>query len=113
MTSKESILFVLSVDTEEEWDWSGPFPQDHLSVENTRRISKFQSFCDRLGIKPTYFVNYAIANDPESVQRLKIPLNKGNCEIGGHLHPWCTPPVEEDVTDVNNSHTISPFKVNN
>lgn len=107
MRGKQSILFVLSVDTEEEWDWSGPFPQDHFSVENTSRIPKFQSFCDRLGIKPTYFVNYAIANDPESVKRLKAPLDKGNCEIGAHLHPWCTPPVEEDVTDVNNSHTIN------
>ena len=106
-TKRKSVFFVLSVDTEEEWDWSGPFPQHAFSVENTANIPKFQEFCDSLGIKPTYFVDYAIANDPVSVQRLKTALDKGNCEIGGHLHPWCTPPVEEDVNDADNSHAIN------
>ena len=104
---KKVALFVLSVDTEEEWDWAGPFPQQKFSVKNTVNIPKFQGFCDRLGIKPTYFVDYAIADDPESVARLKEPMEKGNCEIGGHLHPWCNPPVDEDVSNVDNSHAIN------
>jgi len=101
------VYFVLSVDTEEEWDWSGSFPQHKFSVKNSANIPKFQAFCDQLGIKPTYFVDYAIANDPESVKRLKEPLDKGNCEIGGHLHPWCNPPVDEDVSNTDNSHAIN------
>ena len=105
--SKKTVYFVLSVDTEEEWDWSGPFPQHQFSVKNSRNIPKFQAFCDNLGIKPTYFVDYAIADDPDSVNALKVPLSKGNCEIGGHLHPWCNPPVEEDVSNVDNSHAIN------
>ena len=110
MKSNKPIYFVLSVDTEEEWDWSGPFPENNFSVENTVNIPKFQAFCDRLGIKPTYFVNYAIAADPNSVKRIKAPLEKGNCEVGGHLHPWCTPPIKEEVNKAQNSHTITlPF----
>lgn len=108
MTANQGqILFVLSIDTEEEWDWSGPFPRDNFSVGNTANIPKFQNFCNRLGIRPTYFVDYAVANDPKSVVRLKEPLEKGECEIGAHLHPWCNPPVEEVVTDDNYSHAIN------
>jgi hypothetical protein len=106
-SGKQTIFFVLSVDTEEEWDWSGPFPQHEFSVRNSSNIPKFQEFCDQLGIKPTYFVDYAIANDPESVKHLKDPLDKGCCEIGGHLHPWCNPPVDEDVSNTDNSHAIN------
>ena len=104
---KKPIFFVLSIDTEEEWDWHGPFPERKFSVNNTSKIPKFQGFCDGLGIKPTYFVDYAIADDPDSVKHLKAPLDAGNCEIGGHLHPWCNPPVEEDVSNTDNSHAIN------
>lgn len=105
--NKPSILFVLSVDTEEEWDWSGPFPKGNFSVKNTRHIPKFQRFCERLGIRPTYFVDYAIADDAESVKHLKAHLDTGNCEIGGHLHPWCNPPIEEDVSNTDFSRTVN------
>ncbi len=107
MTIETPVIFILSVDTEEEWDWSGPFPQHTFSVNNGRNIPKFQAFCDKLGIKPTYFVDYAIADDPESVENLKNPMDEGRCEIGGHLHPWCNPPVEEDVSNTDNSHAIN------
>jgi len=107
LTRSDKVYFVLSVDTEEEWDWSGSFPQHPFSVKNAANIPKFQAFCDRLGIRPTYFVDYAIANDPESVKNLKKPLDRGRCEIGGHLHPWCNPPVDEDVANAENSHAIN------
>lgn len=101
------IYFVLSVDTEEEWDWKGPFPEKNFSVKNGAHIPKFQRFCDECGIKPTYFVDYAIADDPVSVRCLKEALGKGNCEVGGHLHPWCTPPIKERVNEKENSHAIT------
>ena len=105
--SKPSILFVLSVDTEEEWDWSGPFPEGKFSVKNTCHIPEFQGFCESLGIRPTYFIDYAIADDPESAACLKDPLDSGTCEIGGHLHSWCTPPIEEDISDHDNSLIVN------
>jgi len=104
---KKKVIFILSIDTEEEWDWNGPFPQANFSVKNTANIPKFQAFCDRLGIRPTYFVDYAIANDTGSAARLKTVQDRGNCEIGGHLHPWVTPPVEEDISNPDNSHAIN------
>ena len=104
---KPSILFVISVDTEEEWDWSGPFPKEKFSVKNTCHIPEFQDFCEGLGIRPTYFIDYAIADNPDSVAYLKDPLDRGACEVGGHLHPWCTPPVEEDISNHDNSLIVN------
>ncbi len=98
---KREIIFLLSVDTEEEWDWSGPLPENDFSTENGRNIPKFQEFCGRLGVRPTYFVDYAIADDPVCVQNLKKLLSQNKCEVGAHLHPWCTPPVLEEISDHN------------
>lgn len=107
MNKDKQVLFVLSVDTEEEWDWDGPFPEKNFSVKNGGHIPRFQNFCDERGIKPTYFVDYAIADDPVSAKHLKEAQDNGNCEVGGHLHPWCTPPIEETVNEQENSHAIT------
>ncbi len=89
---KPDVLFVLSIDTEEEWDWSGPFPKNDCSVENIQQLPKFQAFCEAHNIRPTYFVDYAVAANHESANTLKTFSNSNQCEIGAHLHPWCNPP---------------------
>jgi hypothetical protein len=99
-------LLAITVDTEEEWDWNGPFPRPPFSTRNADRLGKFQSFCDRLGLKPTWLVDYAIADDPASVRHLREASEDGRCEIGAHLHPWATPPVEEAVNE-RNSHILN------
>jgi len=106
---KKPVLFILSVDTEEEWDWSGPFPNENFSVDNIKEIPAFQSFCQELGIKPTYFVDYAVANNPNAAKVLK-ELNQNYCEIGAHLHPWANPPFFNGTTE-ESSHVINlPIK---
>ena len=90
--SKPDVLFILSIDTEEEWDWSGPFSKSDFSVENIQKLPEFQSFCESLNIRPTYFVDYAVANNPHAVEALKSFSANHRCEIGAHLHPWCNPP---------------------
>src|SRR5215210_2299554 len=89
------VFFVLSIDTEEEWDWKGPLPQSPFSTRNAERIPAFQELCRELGIRPTYLVDYAICADPESAACLRAVAARGPCEIGAHLHPWCTPPLAE------------------
>jgi hypothetical protein len=98
--------FTLTVDVEEEWDWGKGFPVEHYSVRNTAKLPAFQEFCRGLGIRPTYFVNWAIISDPDSVQLIKRLASSGECEIGAHIHPWNTDPVEEDCTD-HNSHIVN------
>ena len=103
---KKSVLFVLSVDTEEEWDWSGPFPQQEFSVSNVARLADFQRMCDGLGIKPTYFVDYAVADNSSAAEVLKPPVAENKCEIGAHLHPWCNPPFFGYVGE-KESHVVN------
>ena len=103
---KPPILFVLSVDTEEEWDWSGPFPQEYADVKNVDRLPEFQHLCTQLGIKPTYFVDYAVVNSPNAVQKMLEFCHDDACEIGAHLHPWCNPPYYGEVGEAE-SHVVN------
>lgn len=103
---KQQIKFIISVDTEEEWDWSGPFPQKDFSVDNIQQIPAFQSFCQSLGIKPSYFVDYAVADDANSVEILKKAVAGGKGEIAAHLHPWCNPPYYGQTSEFE-SHVIN------
>lgn len=104
--NKQPLIFILSIDTEEEWDWSGPFPQQVASVKNIDRLPEFQQICESLGVRPTYFVDYAVSNDQSAVDKMLTFTNKGNCEIGAHLHPWCNPPYFGDVGEAE-SHVIN------
>jgi len=104
--NNKPILFVLSVDTEEEWDWSGPFPQKDFSVTNVAKLADFQKMCDGLGIKPSYFIDYAVADNEEAVNSLKSAITENNCEIGAHLHPWCNPPFYGYVSE-EQSHVVN------
>ncbi|WP_200911629.1 polysaccharide deacetylase family protein [Teredinibacter purpureus] len=91
--SRKPILFLLSVDTEEEFNWDGVFPQQDCSIENIQCLPRFQAFCERLGIRPTYLVDYPVANDETASKTLKNIVAKNTSEVGAHLHPWCTPPL--------------------
>lgn len=101
----QPLLFILSVDTEEEWNWAGPFPNENFSVENIHEIPAFQTFCQELGIKPTYFVDYAVANNAIAAQKIK-QLSKEHCEIGAHLHPWANPPFYNETSE-ESSHVVN------
>jgi len=104
--NKPSVLFVLSVDTEEEWDWKTEFPQYNVQVENIQAIEGFQQECNSIGIRPTYFVDYPVVNNSQSVKVLKSIDQAGQCEIGAHLHPWCNPPITAD-NDEFASHVVN------
>ncbi len=103
---KPNIIFVLSVDTEEEWDWDGPFPAQNCAVTNVQKLPGFHEFCTQLGIRPTYFVDYAVLSDALGVEVLQDVIRKGNGEIGGHLHPWCNPPIMGETREAE-SHVVN------
>lgn len=90
--ARQKVHFVLSVDTEEEFDWNGDFPQENCSVANIRCLPQFHEFCSGLGVRPTYLVDYPVAAQPDSAAIMKAIHETGQAEIGAHLHPWCTPP---------------------
>ncbi len=93
--------FVLTVDTEEEFDWSKPIERTAHTVHSIARLAKFQEFCEGQGICPIYLVDYPIANSPAAAEILREAIGAGRAEIGVQLHPWVSPPHEEAVNEYN------------
>ncbi|HVJ84638.1 MAG TPA: polysaccharide deacetylase family protein [Caulifigura sp.] len=84
---------VVTVDTEEEGLWGGGFRSSGNTVENIQHVPRFQAICDRYEVKPTYLVTAPVVTDQSAARVLSEIHEDGRCEIGTHLHPWCTPPI--------------------
>ena len=89
------------IDTEEEFDWGRPLSRDSRSVTSIAAQEKAQAVFRKHGIVPTYVVDHPVASDPAAVEILKDFAQRNECEIGTHLHPWVSPPDDEEVTSRN------------
>lgn len=94
--------FLISVDTEEEFDWDAPFRRSGHTTATVARLPEFQEFVEAHGVRPVYFVDYAIIEDDAAVAFLKKVTEQKTATVGVHLHPWINPPFDEQVT-VHNS----------
>ena len=94
------MLFVI-VDTEEEFDWNAPLSRDQTSVRAMRNIHLLQSLLAAVRVKPTYVIDYPVATQRDGYGPLLDFHRSGEAEIGAHLHPWVTPPFEEELTPRN------------
>jgi hypothetical protein len=93
-------LFVV-VDTEAEFDWHKPFARELTSTHAMDFIGRGQAVFDTFGLRPIYVVDYPVASQKAASACLRDIHARGGCEIGAHLHPWTTPPFEEDVSNIN------------
>jgi hypothetical protein len=96
-----SARFILTVDTEEEFDWAKPFARQGFGTSHLTEIPRFQSLCNDAGVKPCYLVDYPITEDTYGVELLGGFSNAGHAEIGVQLHPWVNPPFEEELSRHN------------
>jgi hypothetical protein len=85
------VLLIVSVDTEED-NWRPA--RDGITVENIRELRRLSGCLARCGLRTTYFTTYQVASHPWAVDILREVRDRG-AEIGAHLHPWNTPPLEE------------------
>lgn len=88
---------LLTVDTEEEFDWNGEFHPFDYDLNHVRRLAKFQEFCENIGVVPVYLIDWPIANSQIAVEILGDAAKRGTAQIGIQLHPWVNPPHEEEV----------------
>lgn len=88
---------LLTVDTEEEFDWDAPFTSHGHGLSHVPAIARFQGFCDELGVAPVYLVDWPIANAPEAVAIIAEAVRAGRAEVGIQLHPWVNPPFEGEI----------------
>lgn len=97
----ETPRFIVTVDTEEEFDWSAPFSRDSHGTTHIAFIGRFQALCDANGVRPAYLVDHPIAADDAAVALLGGYAREGRADIGVQLHPWVNPPFEEEPSITN------------
>jgi peptidoglycan/xylan/chitin deacetylase (PgdA/CDA1 family) len=83
--------FIITIDTEGDNLWEYRMG-DQITTQNARYIPRFQELCNKYNYKPVYLTNYEMANDSFFVNFLLSELDKGNVEVGLHLHAWNNPP---------------------
>ena len=93
--------FLLTVDTEEEFDWTTPLRRDGHTVESVPALARFQQFCEDHGVVPVYLIDWPVAGCPQAAEALRDAVAHGRAEVGVQLHPWVNPPFEEEVTPFN------------
>ncbi|PHZ86045.1 polysaccharide deacetylase family protein [Paremcibacter congregatus] len=99
------------IDTEEEFDWAAPFDRESRSVDNIGHQHLAQTIFRKYDIVPTYCIDYPVVENQAAVAVLKNLADKGECLIGTHLHPWVSPPYEEEVNRVNSYAGNLPYQL--
>lgn len=95
---------IITIDTEadDQWQRRGP-----VTTENIAFIPAFQDICTRHGFPPTYLCTYDVVADP-AFGRVLVPLGLQRlAEIGAHLHPWTTPPLDEHWDQTERAHAYA------
>jgi hypothetical protein len=90
-------LLIVSIDTEED-NWRPT--RDGITVENIRELPRLDALFQRLGVRATYFTTYQVARHDWAAGILR-ELHGGGAELGAHLHPWNTPPLDEPFVPRN------------
>jgi len=94
-------ILVIVIDTEEEFDWDEGFDRRATSVKALGNIGLAQEVFDEFRLRPTFMVDYPVACQPDGVDPIKELVDDGRAELGAHLHPWVSPPLEEEVCPQN------------
>lgn len=103
--------FIVTVDTEEEFDWNAPLDREKHSVVTVPALRKFQQFCEGFGVVPTYLIDYPVACSTYAPEAIGDAVAKGRAEVGVQLHPWVSPPFEEKVSEFNSFAGNLPFEL--
>lgn len=103
--------FIVTVDTEEEFDWDAPLDRDRHSLVAVPALRTFQQFCESFGVVPSYLIDYPVACSPHAPEAIGDAVAQGRAEVGVQLHPWVSPPFEEDVSEFNSYAGNLPFEL--
>lgn len=100
-SNEERPSLLVVVDTEEEFDWGADFDRANVGVEAIADLVRVQAVFDEFGIKPTYVMDYPVASQKAAFEPLKEIVDSGRATPGAHLHPWVSPPYDEEVNRPN------------
>jgi len=89
------------IDTEEEFDWFAPFTRASVGIGHLRQIGRLQAVFERWGVRPVYVVDHPVISQEPGIEAVRRLLRDGRALVGAHLHPWVSPPFEEEVNARN------------
>ena len=88
--SMPEVSVTVAIDTEED-NW-GSFVESGATCQNIEHLSELHPLMARWGARPTYLVNRPPLMSAATVEVLGALASLPGVEIGGHCHPWNTPP---------------------
>ncbi len=95
LTSGRPVLCII-VDAEEEFQWNRPISGRNNTTASIPHQHRAQAIFSRYDVRPTYLVTYPIAADASAVSVLRDYMADGRCDVGTQLHPWVTPPLDDE-----------------
>jgi hypothetical protein len=88
--------FLVTIDTEGDNLWSRPRV---ATTRNAEYLPRFQTLCEKYGLKPTYLTNWEMVHSPAFREVGRDLLARRTGEIGMHLHAWNSPPLTPLTAD--------------
>jgi len=83
---------IITIDTEEQFDWSQMIGAGDHQVNDPADIDRFQQLCTAFGAAPLYFLTFPMMTDDNARSYFRSLVEAGAAETGLHLHQWNTPP---------------------
>ncbi|MFH0780615.1 MAG: hypothetical protein V2B20_01495 [Pseudomonadota bacterium] len=88
------LKLLVTIDVEEEGLFTGQYSHGKAGVENVLELSLLDPIFQSLNIRPTMLISYQVARHKPHHDYLMKLNEKWKGEIGAHLHPWNTPPIQ-------------------
>ena len=102
---------IITVDTEEQFDWSAPPCANTNTVNDPGDIDRFQKHCAEFGAAPIYFLSYPLLIDDRWRDYMRALVAKRAASPGLHLHQWATPPATDLMSERDSFQTNLPTDV--
>lgn len=85
-------------DAEEEFDWARPLDRAQTATTALAALPAANLRFNAMGAVPTWMIDWPVAETGDAIVDL---VADDRCDVGAQLHPWVTPPHEEDVNRHN------------
>jgi hypothetical protein len=88
-------------DAEEEFDWNGPFRREATATDTMRALPEANRRFQAAGLEPCWMADWPVVDNADSSATLRELVASGQCSVGTQLHPWVSPPFDEEVSRHN------------
>jgi hypothetical protein len=93
-TDRSRLRLAVTIDVEEEGLFLGQYASGAAPTENVGELLLLDPIFREWDIRPTLLVSYQVIRHPRHRDLLASLADRWGAEIGAHLHPWNTPPLE-------------------